>query len=145
MNKIFKVIYSKAKHCYVVACEFAKSYSKGGGSRTLRRAAVALLAAAVYAASGSALANSGGTFDSDGNYVGDSPNYNVTIDSGCDGYVFGHIENSNNVSEANVTFTGGNGKFVFGGWAKSGDATKNSVNISETDSLNPTIITRSRD
>ena len=72
MNKIFKVIYSKAKHCYVVASEFAKSYSKGGGSRSMRRAAVALLAAAVYAATGSALAeNTGGQLDIIyGNYYG---------------------------------------------------------------------------
>ena len=42
MNKIFKVIYNRAKHCYVVASELAKSYSKGGGSRSIRRAMVTL-------------------------------------------------------------------------------------------------------
>ena len=42
MNKIFKVIYNRAKRCYVVASELAKSYSKGRGSRTIRRAVAAL-------------------------------------------------------------------------------------------------------
>ena len=66
MNKIFKVIWSKAKHCYIVASELAKSYSKGGGSRSIRRAMVTLgVAVAVYTAAGSALAaNGGGRFRS---------------------------------------------------------------------------------
>ena len=32
MNKIFKVIYSKTKHMYVVASELAKSHSKSSSS-----------------------------------------------------------------------------------------------------------------
>ena len=37
MNKIYKVIWSKAKHCYVVASELAKNHTKGCGKRSLRR------------------------------------------------------------------------------------------------------------
>lgn len=135
MNKIFKVIYNKAKHCYVVACEFAKSYSKGGGCRSLRRACAALcIAAAVYAAAGSALANSGGEDDGYYNYIGKAntnPPYTVTIDSGFNGSVYGHKESSEEVSEASVTISGGTVKdYVYGGYSESGNTNQNSVNIS---------------
>ena len=36
MNKIFKVIYSKTRHCYVVVSELAKSHCKTAGSHTTR-------------------------------------------------------------------------------------------------------------
>ncbi len=42
MNKIYKVIWSKAKHCYVVVSELAKNHTKGCGRRSLRRTAVSL-------------------------------------------------------------------------------------------------------
>ncbi len=42
MNKIYKVIWNKAKHCYVVASELAKRNTKGSGARSLGRAAVTL-------------------------------------------------------------------------------------------------------
>ena len=29
MNRVYKVIWSKAKHCYVVTSEIAKSHTKG--------------------------------------------------------------------------------------------------------------------
>ena len=40
MNKIYKVVWSKAKHCYVVTSELAKRNGKGCGARSLRMAAV---------------------------------------------------------------------------------------------------------
>ena len=143
MNKIFKVIYNRAKHCYVVASEFAKSYSKGGGSRTLRRAAVALLAAAVYAVSGSALAdNSGGTIDGDGDYVGNPTEYTVIIDSGFSGNVYGHKEDHHvEVKEASVTVKGGTVTgHVYAGYSNTGDAVSNTVTIEQSDSQNHTQI-----
>ena len=42
MNRIYKVVWSKAKNCYVVASELAKRHTKGSGSRSLTRAAVTL-------------------------------------------------------------------------------------------------------
>ena len=45
MNKIYKVIYSKAKHCYIVASEIAKSSSKSASGS--KKKAAALLCAAV--------------------------------------------------------------------------------------------------
>ena len=46
MNKIYKVIWSKAKHCYVVTSELAKRNTKGCGARGLRMAAATLGVAA---------------------------------------------------------------------------------------------------
>ena len=46
MNKIYKVIWNKAKHCYVVTSELAKRNTKGCGARGLRKAAVTLTVAA---------------------------------------------------------------------------------------------------
>ena len=131
MNRIFKVIYNRAKHCYIVASEMAKSYSTGGGSRSIRRAAAALcVAAAVYATAGSALAaNSGGTSSGD-DYIGVSP-YHVTIDSDVSGSVYGHLGDNENIEEASVTMTGGTVNInVFGGYSESGSVASNSVNIS---------------
>lgn len=48
MNKIFKVIYSKIKHCYVVVSELAKSHCKTAGSHTAR-SKTALTAAVLLA------------------------------------------------------------------------------------------------
>ena len=46
MNKIYKVVWSKVKHCYVVTSELAKRNGKGCGARSLRMAAVTLGVAA---------------------------------------------------------------------------------------------------
>ena len=48
MNKIFKVIYNKTKHCYVVVSELAKSHCKTAGSHTAR-SKTALTAAVLLA------------------------------------------------------------------------------------------------
>ena len=52
MNRIYKVIWSKARNCYVVVSEIAKTHSKGGTgvSGVVRKAgSAALLTAAVTA------------------------------------------------------------------------------------------------
>lgn len=47
MNKIYKVIWSKAKHTYVVASEIAKGHTKGETTgRGLKKLAAAMLVAA---------------------------------------------------------------------------------------------------
>ena len=55
MNKIYKVVWSKAKHCYVVTSELAKRNGKGCGARSLRMAAVTTGVTAAL------LCNGGGT------------------------------------------------------------------------------------
>ncbi len=46
MNKIYKVIWSKAKHCYIVASEIAKSHTKSGSTGGMKKLLLATLAAA---------------------------------------------------------------------------------------------------
>ena len=41
MNKVYKVIWSKVKNCYIVASELAKSYTKAPASGIISRAVVA--------------------------------------------------------------------------------------------------------
>ena len=47
MNKVYKVIWSKAKNCYVVASELAKSHTKAPKSGVMSRALVAGVLACV--------------------------------------------------------------------------------------------------
>ncbi|MBR4907424.1 MAG: hypothetical protein IKZ43_00165, partial [Acidaminococcaceae bacterium] len=70
MNKIYKVVWSKVKNCYVVASELAKSHTKGSGARGLRRAAVTVgvTAALVGGISGSAWAADMSIYDDNHNY-----------------------------------------------------------------------------
>ena len=55
MNKIYKVVWSKAKHCYVVTSELAKRQTKGCGARSLRMTTVSLGVAASLLCSGTVL------------------------------------------------------------------------------------------
>ena len=55
MNKIYKVVWSKVKHCYVVTSELAKRNTKGCGARSLRMAAVSVGVAASLLCSGAVL------------------------------------------------------------------------------------------
>ena len=52
MNKIYKVVWSKVKHCYVVTSELAKRNGKGRGARSLRMAAVTIGVAAALLGDG---------------------------------------------------------------------------------------------
>ena len=68
MNRIYKVVWSKAKNCYVVASELAKRNTKGSGARFLGRAAVTLgiVGGLAIGMTGSAWADSNNvTYDSD--------------------------------------------------------------------------------
>ena len=55
MNKIYKVVWSKVKHCYVVTSELAKRNGKGCGARSLRTATVSLGVAAALLCTGAVL------------------------------------------------------------------------------------------
>ncbi|MBO5591223.1 MAG: ESPR domain-containing protein, partial [Acidaminococcaceae bacterium] len=138
MNKIYKVVWSKAKHCYVVTSELAKQNTKGCGARNLRMAAVSLgVAAALIGSVGFAtpVAEAAGASDN---------TYTATTDKA--GSVYGGIAggsdpgadyrggwSSNDADEASrntVTINGGavTGD-VYGGTTTSGDASYNAVTI----------------
>lgn len=65
MNKIFKVIYSKTRHCYVVVSELAKSHCKTTQSHTVRSktalTAAVLLALGAFSFVGMPVAQANGT------------------------------------------------------------------------------------
>ena len=128
MNKIYKVIWSKTRNCYVAVAEFVKRNGKGGSSLNRRHVAAALAAVAICAAPAGALANSGGHLEGD-DYIGDAPEYNVTINEQVNGIAYGRYETG--VAESSGAtlsiVTGGKANAAFGGRAASGVVTGNKV------------------
>lgn len=57
MNNIYKVIWSKAKNCYVVASEIAKSHTKSASGQSVRRSALASLLALSFLCGGLGVAS----------------------------------------------------------------------------------------
>ena len=69
MNKIYKVVWNKARNCYVVASEFAKNHQTGT-KRVKSTAAAVGMAACLLTSGVVAFATTGGpTVDTDNNYV----------------------------------------------------------------------------
>ena len=150
MNRIYKVIWNKARNCYMAVAEFVKRQGKSSsglnrrhigaalGSKTAatlltgQTVVAALLAAvAICAAPAGALANSGGTLQANGDYIGVAPEYNVTIDENVNGSAYGRYETDNPASGAMLSIsTGGKANAAFGGLAVDGAASGNKVTIS---------------
>ena len=128
MNKIYKVIWSKTRICYVPVAEFVKRNGKGGSVLNRRHIAAALAAVAICAAPAGVLANSGGNLEGD-DYIGDAPNYNVTINEQVNGIAYGRYETG--VAESSGAtlsiVTGGKANAAFGGRAARGAVTGNKV------------------
>ena len=136
MNKIYKVIWSKTRNCYVAVAEFVKRNGKGGSVLNRRHIAAALAAVAICAAPAGALANTGGHWDGDV-YIGDAPDYKVVIDSNVLEGVYGRREYDDTIATgASVTVESGTVGHeapvadVCGGYSWYGDATNNTVTIS---------------
>ena len=113
MNKIYKVIWSKAKHCYVVASELAKNHTKGCGKRSLRRTAVSLgiVATLLGGFSGSAWAELGAQYIDEAHsgvssgitvITGDSNDLNRIVKTN----MFGNITIPGVVTASSITVTG---------------------------------------
>ncbi|MBR1662327.1 MAG: YadA-like family protein [Acidaminococcaceae bacterium] len=109
MNRIYKVIWSKAKHCYVVASELAKRTSKGSGARSLTRAAITLgvVAGLTVGLSGSAWAEGSATVDDDTSIKIVGGNNIKVSDDGGDPHQI-------TISATNTTYTAGNGIVITG-------------------------------
>ncbi|MBR4908286.1 MAG: hypothetical protein IKZ43_04655 [Acidaminococcaceae bacterium] len=117
MNKIYKVIWSKAKHCYVVTSELAKRNTKGCGTRSLRMAAVTLGVTAALvggAGFGSPLAYADGsiTISNANDPMGTATGGTVTTSSG---YVY---PKDPSIHELNVV-GGKTGNYYFAGYYSS--------------------------
>ncbi|MDY6291620.1 MAG: ESPR domain-containing protein, partial [Succiniclasticum sp.] len=140
MNKIYKVVWSKVKHCYVVTSELAKRNGKGCGARSLRMAAVTL---------GVAAALMGGVgFGTPAAWAEGASDNTLTVTSGKGSSVYGGIAggsdpgadyrggwSSNDADDANgntitinINYSTVNGR-VFGGSTYSGAASNNRVTV----------------
>ena len=138
MNKIYKVVWSKAKHCYVVTSELAKRNTKGCGARSLRMAAVSLgVAAALMGGVGFAtsVAYAAGASDNTFTVTTDkTSNVYGGIAAGSDpGTDYRGGWSSNDADDANSnTITISSGTLsgnVYGGYTYYGDASHNAVTI----------------
>ena len=129
MNKIYKVIWSKTRNCYVAVAEFVKRNGKGGTSLNRRHIAAALAAVGMFAAPADAMANSGGQLEGD-DYIGYAP-YNVTINEEVKGIACGRYETgAGGSSGATLSIvTGGKANAAFGGRASSDAVTGNKVEM----------------
>ena len=117
MNKIFKVVWSKVKHCYVVVSEIAKNTTSGGARRSrVRKGALAAAMAAAVLTGSFAMPNSAWAAN------GPAPaNSYVAIHN--DGYKYIKDEDKNNyrsVSLDGIIFWVRNG-FHVTGWEKEGN------------------------
>ncbi len=140
MNKIYKVVWSKAKHCYVVTSELAKRQTKGCGARSLRMAVVSLgVAAALIGGVG---------FGTPAAWAEGASDNTLTVTSGKGSSVYGGIAggsdpgadyrggwSSNDADDANgntitinINYSTVNGR-VFGGSTYSGAASNNRVTV----------------
>ena len=94
MNKIYQVIWSKVKHCYVVTSELAKRHGKGCGARSLRMAAVSMGVTAALLSGWTGVGTSVAHAESE-NVPGDSE---ITISENKSGVTY-------NLNGSNITFT----------------------------------------
>ena len=135
MNKIYKVVWSKVKHCYVVTSELAKRQTKGCGARSLRTATVSLGVAAALLCTGAVLPIFGESVAEAGKvqignkvFDGDNLNWNgdakaVTITQGSSEsslFAFGNISYTSSGTKLNafpgcdnnITFTVVDGQLI---------------------------------
>lgn len=75
MNKIYKVVWNKARNCYVVASEFAKSHS--GSTKRVRMGTTAALMAVVALTGFAMPAQAAVTRDTDGNVKAEEADINA--------------------------------------------------------------------
>ena len=138
MNKIYKVVWSKAKHCYVVTSELAKRNGKGCGARSLRMATVSMGVAA-------ALLCTGHSFYSPSVAEAGSSNNTKTVEADVDGNVYGGLARNSvpdgavyggyssntfdSVDYNTVNIKSGTVKYVYGGYTSNGKATGNNVSV----------------
>ena len=146
MNKIYKVVWSKVKHCYVVTSELAKRQSKGCGARSLRMATVSLGVAASLLCSGAVLPIFGESVaeaGSSNNTVTVTEDWSGRVIGGLGGYApnstdkFGGasttatdpVYNNKVIIESGTITKNGNSGGVFGGYGRTGEVSYNSITI----------------
>lgn len=116
MNSIYKVIWSKAKNCYVVASEIAKSHTKSASGQSVRRSALASLLALSFLCGGLGVASAADSVKVD---VSTTSTTEVYTKEGTESYVnhaLTHFDTKTEVDEKIETL-------------RTGDVTTNKNNI----------------
>ena len=123
MNRVYKVIWSKAKHCYVVTSEIARSVTKSASSaRSAGRKGAAVLAmAALLFTTGGMLGEAANVIDVTANKTGNV--ITVTKDVGEPTTIT--IDNVDSAKEAVKAYSDGDGHVIKNTYVKIADAKDN--------------------
>ena len=132
MNRVYKVIWSKAKHCYVVTSEIARSVTKSASSaRSAGRKGAAVLAmAALLFTAGGVLGEAATANVTD--VSGSSEARNLIIVTKDDGTStnfsindVAHAKDADHATEATKATSDGNGEVIHNIYARKADVEKN--------------------
>lgn len=126
MNRVYKVIWSKAKHCYVVTSEIAKSVTKSASSaRSAGRKGAAVLAlAALLFTAGGVLGEAANVTDVTAGETANvitvtkegSPPASITINN------VAHAKEADSATEATKAYSDGDGLVIKNTYVKIADA-----------------------
>ena len=139
MNKIYKVIYSKVRNCYVVVSELAKNHSRGTKAEHTARKGTALTAALLLALSCVSVMGAPGveaaTTRTDGsNFIGVNRTDDLTEEDNLDNY-HGKGATGANAITIGTTAMAGNSTITIGN--RNSGASVGSVYVGQGDTANP--------
>ena len=132
MNRIYKVIWSKVKHQYVVVSEFAHSCTKSTGSRVGRSAAAVLAALVLTMGVGSVQAN----YTAGGGWIGSGRDNSISIGDGSNTYDAPvHADNAIAIGHNSFIGADANGSIAIGFGAQVASNTQQGGTDAATDSI----------
>ena len=132
MNRIYKVIWSKVKHQYVVVSEFAHSCTKSTGSRVSRSAAAVLAALVLTMGVGSVQAN----YTAGGGWIGSGRDNSISIGDGSNTYDAPvHADNAIAIGHNSFIGADANGSIAIGFGAQVASNTQQGGTDAATDSV----------
>lgn len=132
MNRIYKVIWSKVKHQYVVTSEFAHSCTKSAGGRISRSAAAVLAALVLTMGVGSVQAN----YTAGGGWIGSGRDNSISIGDGSNTYDAPvHADNAIAIGHNSFIGADANGSIAIGFGAQVASNTQQGGTDAATDSI----------
>ena len=132
MNRIYKVIWSKVKHQYVVTSEFAHSCTKSTGGRISRSAAAVLAALVLTMGVGSVQAN----YTAGGGWIGSGRDNSISIGDGSNTYDAPvHADNAIAIGHNSFIGADANGSIAIGFGAQVASNTQQGGTDAATDSI----------
>ena len=132
MNRIYKVIWSKVKHQYVVVSEFAHSCTKSTGSRVSRSATAVLAALVLTMGVGSVQAN----YTAGGGWIGSGRDNSISIGDGSNTYDAPvHADNAIAIGHNSFIGADANGSIAIGFGAQVASNTQQGGTDAATDSI----------